>query len=362
MTTINSRLKIGIIGGGVIGLTCARRIISSFTGIELTIIANKIGYETDSRNATAIWHVYLVPETTQILHFARETLEFLINAESIYPLSGIELVSGVELFRKGAAHRPSWADIPPSFALLTPAELAEYNEIDECNKLLQPSLPSHPVLWGYRLQTPAADMKVFLPWLEEAVLTEGVAFNRETLESINQVTDRFDIIVNCSGIGARELASDATFVPYKGQYFVLKKGEDAPSDYIGDDDNPYGMAYVIPRGDEVLVGGCAIEGVEDTSFTLNFEEVKQRSGLYVPWLRRRGESEQSRSPVVGIRPARAAGVRLELDTDSYTVPVIHNYGHGGSGFSLAWGCAGEVVQMINRIASCLGVVTQAETR
>jgi D-amino-acid oxidase len=48
---------------------------------------------------------------------------------------------------------------------------------------------------------------------------------------------------------------------------------------------------------------------------------------------------------VGLRPFRKSGVRLERDQLSDGRTVIHNYGHGGSGFTLSWGCAREVVDL-----------------
>jgi len=45
---------------------------------------------------------------------------------------------------------------------------------------------------------------------------------------------------------------------------------------------------------------------------------------------------------VGLRPHRSAGVRVERDSD---LPVIHNYGHGGAGVSLSWGCAEEAADL-----------------
>lgn len=44
------------------------------------------------------------------------------------------------------------------------------------------------------------------------------------------------------------------------------------------------------------------------------------------------------------RPFRPAGPRIEAErVDEKT--VIHNYGHGGSGWSLSWGCAAEAVAL-----------------
>jgi D-amino-acid oxidase len=54
--------------------------------------------------------------------------------------------------------------------------------------------------------------------------------------------------------------------------------------------------------------------------------------------------------VVGLRPGRPA-VRLEVDHDLLPVPVVHDYGHGGSGITVGWGCAQDVATLVARIAA-----------
>ena len=46
----------------------------------------------------------------------------------------------------------------------------------------------------------------------------------------------------------------------------------------------------------------------------------------------------------GIRPYREQTFRLELESLE-TKTVIHNYGHGGAGVTLSWGCGNEVLNM-----------------
>jgi D-amino-acid oxidase len=41
---------------------------------------------------------------------------------------------------------------------------------------------------------------------------------------------------------------------------------------------------------------------------------------------------------VGLRPVRD-GVRFEVETISGGRHLVHNYGHGGAGVTLSWGCA-----------------------
>jgi D-amino-acid oxidase len=45
-------------------------------------------------------------------------------------------------------------------------------------------------------------------------------------------------------------------------------------------------------------------------------------------------------------------VRLEAETLPDGRPLVHDYGHGGSGFTLSWGCAEEVVRLVlERVAA-----------
>ena len=48
---------------------------------------------------------------------------------------------------------------------------------------------------------------------------------------------------------------------------------------------------------------------------------------------------------VGLRPSRSE-VRLESEKVDGTL-IIHNYGHGGAGVTLSWGCADEVTRMLS---------------
>ena len=68
--------------------------------------------------------------------------------------------------------------------------------------------------------------------------------------------------------------------------------------------------------------------------------------------------------ITGIRPYRAGGVRLELVAEPFGNPsepkyLIHNYGHGGAGITLSWGCASVVV---DHVASVTPLIRAARRR
>jgi D-amino-acid oxidase len=67
------------------------------------------------------------------------------------------------------------------------------------------------------------------------------------------------------------------------------------------------------------------------------EAIRERCIALVPALKDATVLEHK----VGLRPGRKE-VRLELEPLANNRAVIHNYGHGGAGFTLSWGCAAEV--------------------
>jgi D-amino-acid oxidase len=340
----NGRKNIVVIGGGVIGLTTAIALSRTH---QVKIISKRFGVRTESAKAVAIWQFHLVPETETIFRWAETTLKKLIAIHTEFPEAGVELIKGVELFRKQSKKVPVWSDILPLFEMLSDKEISRYNTYDQFvmadNKLALSA--GRPVTWGFRLQTPAVCMKVYLDWLMGRAAEKNVELECDTVRDLTGAARHYDYLINCTGLGARELTEDNGFVPQKEQYFVLQADDDAPLEYIRDREFPTGIAYVITRGGEVIVGGSIEEGIEDFAPVMNWNSIAKRTGVYVPWLRTR-LTYPSCPIVVCVSPARVTGVRLETESVQHGGTIIHNYGHGGSGVSLSWGCAEEVGKLI----------------
>ena len=281
--------------------------------------------ESTSAVATAIWHVYLVdPSDNQNLDWSKRTLRRLLE-QCQHAGTGLELCEGVELFRTQAEHRPSWADLAIGFQPLCATELERYAG---CS-------------WGYRIAAPTANMAKYLPWLHGECERRGVAFVEERVERLQDLLDRYRLVVNCAGLGARALVDDDELYPVRGQYLVLRARDSSPTAYVGDDDNPGGMAYVIPRDGELLVGGTEEPNEWGMEFIADRDEMLRRANEF--YEEDLSELEEIRR-VVGLRPCRRSK-QVRFGPDRHHLNLIHNYGHGGSGFSLAWGCAEDVAEL-----------------
>jgi D-amino-acid oxidase len=98
--------------------------------------------------------------------------------------------------------------------------------------------------------------------------------------------------------------------------------------------------YAIPRARDCLFGGT-------NSLSDNREPSATDTDAIVTECSRVLGIERPRVTAVkvGLRPFRKSGVRLEPEKDR---TIIHNYGHGGAGFTLSWACADEVYAIASR--------------
>lgn len=71
------------------------------------------------------------------------------------------------------------------------------------------------------------------------------------------------VVVNCTGLGSRELFGDRSLVPIKGQLVVLRPQPGIEYLTVGGGRfSPSASLYMFPRSDGVLLGGTFEEGVE----------------------------------------------------------------------------------------------------
>jgi D-amino-acid oxidase len=278
------------------------------------VLARELPLETTSATAAAIWYPYRALPADRVAEWARATYrDFAGLADE--PASGVRMRVGTEVLR-GATPVPDWADVVP--------DLVETHAVPDGYEV------------GWRFTTPVVEMPVYLGWLARQVIERGGSITRLTLHGLpSPVAGGPDVVVNCSGIGAKFLAGDPGMHPVQGQ--VVRVEQVGLESWWLDAAGP---TYVVPREHDIVVGGTDVEG--DWSVTPSPEvasAILRRALRLVPEL----AGAEVLGHKVGLRPARPA---VRLERDPHDARLIHCYGHGGAGVTLSWGCARDVSALI----------------
>ena len=306
-------MQIVVIGAGVSGLSSALRLIEA--GHAVHICARQRPHQTTSAVAAAIWYPYRAEPAGRVRAWAGVTLHEFVRL-SADRSTGIVMRDGLELFRD-PVDDPPWASVVPGF-----------------RRPVRDELPSG-YADGYAMRLPVIDMSIYLGWLERRVLAAGAVFMERTIESLGEMSGEAELVVNCTGLGARDLCHDQELFGVRGQITVVEASD--VSEFRFDEAT---VTYIIPRLHDVVLGGTAEEHVYDTSVDeASAASIREHCGRLIPLL----ATAPVRAHKVGIRPCRAT-VRLELERLD-GLPIVHNYGHGGAGVTLSWGCAAEVASL-----------------
>jgi D-amino-acid oxidase len=271
---------------------------------------------TTSAVAAALWFPYRAAPADAVLRWAATSL-------AVFTELARDDTTGVVLREGTVVHRTPEPDLwwTPGIDGLRPATAAE----------LPPGAPA-----GTRCVLPVVEMGRYLTWLADACRTSGVQFAPGRVDRLNEVPG--EVLVLAAGLRSGALVGDGTLLPVQGQ--VVRLANPGLRDWLLDEENPAGLTYVVPRGDDVVCGGTAVEGATGTDPDPDVEAaILARATALVPALRRAAVVSRG----VGLRPGRPT-VRLDR-TELDGRPLICCYGHGGAGVTLSWGCAADVVAL-----------------
>lgn len=301
-----------VVGGGVSGLTTA--VVLAGRGHRVRVWSRQPAAATTSAVAGALWWPYRIEPRDRVGDWSLASLRWYEELAAHPRETGVRLVSGVHRGERLAA-LGAWAG-----RLKDVAEDAE----------------------GLRCRLPLIDMPVHLDWLEERVRAAGGSVERRTVTSFDEAAAEAATVVNCTGLGARELVPDTGMRPVRGQ-LVMVENPGIEEWFTEADPAAGATTYFFPQPGRLVLGGTA--GTDDWSTVPDprtAEEIVARCARVRP--------EIARARIighrVGLRPARDAGVRIEAEPLPGGGRLVHNYGHGGAGVTVALGCAEATARLV----------------
>lgn len=270
--------RIIVVGAGVVGLTCAVRLLEA--GHRVDVVARDLPLETTSVVAAALVMPYRVGPVDLVERWTTRSEAVFAQIAGTSGAHGVRVLPGTDTQRG-------------------------------------------------EVEAPIVDMPRYLTWLVGRLEALGGTLTRLNLAAL---PESGDVVVNCSGLGARLLGGDRSVVPVAGQVVVVEM-PGLQRWYL----DPGAPTYVVPREREVVVGGTALDGEwSRTPSPQVAADILRRASTLLPDL---ADARVLRHKV-GLRPARPT-VRLER-----VGRVVHCYGHGGAGVTLSWGCADDVAALV----------------
>ncbi len=357
--------RVLVVGAGVSGLTCALALAQD--GIEVEVVAERFQSDLVSVVAGALWEW---PPAVCGYHRDQTSLArskaWAMESYEIFSDLARDPATGVYMRRA-------------NFYFTKPQTARELHKMDELAPKVRgfvrdPGLagangvtPETGVVDAYAFIAPMIDTDVYMGWLRRQVEAAGVTITQRRIDG--RLADQeaglcsefgAGAIVNCTGLGAAEMHGTQTY-PLRGALVrAINDGSRMPKVTEAhcvshpEGSTEQDMVFIVPRGEStLLLGGLTEEDEWSLDIGLhNYQPVRdmyRRCLEFMPILAR-AELDPDEPVRVGLRPLRNGNVCLERED---TTNIVHNYGHGGSGFSFSWGCAREVAATVQQALTAM---------
>lgn len=306
--------RVTVVGGGVSGLTTAAELQDR--GHTVTLVTPELPQHTTSAVAAAIWHPFFQRPDPVYLRRATTTLRRLT---ALPEESGVRTRVLTEFFT-GTAEAPWWTRDLPDGQQPRPA----------------PCPPGYASAWAVRV--PVADAGRYLAHLADRFAARGGRVEHRLVTDL-AAEAAAGPVVNCTGHASSVLAGDRSLALVRGVVLRCAKPEALSGCWI-DDGDALRPTYVVEREHDAVLGGTADPGLVATTVPAEtVADVLARCARLVPAV----AGVRVLETRVGFRPARP---RVRVERDPQVPGLVHNYGHGGAGFTLSWGCAADAADLL----------------
>ncbi|KAJ5226114.1 D-amino-acid oxidase [Penicillium chermesinum] len=340
-----------ILGAGVSGLTVAY-LLSKQTQYSITVLAKHMPGDYDIEYASPWAGANYMPvanEGTRHQEWETNTWAPLKALAENHPESGVYFQKAVVYNRK--------KDLEPGGRLVH--RLSEtwpvYKEFSQHE--LSPEMDN-----GHEYTSVCINTAMYLPWLVGHCVKAGVVFKRAVVKHIaNAATGHHsgkmaEVVINCTGLSSNALGGvmDENMRPARGQIVLVRNDAGPMWTTSGTDDGTDEAVYTMTRaagGGTILGGTYQLDDWNPNPDPKTAERIMKRAVAIAPQLVGPGEEIEGLDVIrhgVGLRPWRKGGPRVQKDQID-GVKVVHNYGHGGFGYQASFGCADEVVTLVDEL-------------
>lgn len=363
--------KITIIGGGISGITTALTLQS--LGYDTIIYTEYlVGDETnDPRFASNYPAASVIPHSVHTDHL--DTLfpdsQKIFDALFKKGFPGMKMHRHYEIF-EFPVDEPKYTSF-----------LKNYKRVQDLDKNALPRRNSDQKLYGWAFDCYIAEFPVYVKQLYKLYeQNEGVIHKRKIYRG--EISDLpVETIINCSGVWSNELFEDSAELKITRGHIVHALNRPKVRDARGricsynytpqqsiyaTPGNDFCDVYFYPIADKWILGGSREVGSLssagkwkgrgcDETMKIDGKEIpaqviKLNKAIFRNTYQAKLPSDKKLKSFIGYRFERddtKNGLRLEKAKE-FDKTVIHNYGHGGAGVTLSWGCALRVAKFLNK--------------